>query len=68
MNEKVYIETKEELNAAMQEQDLSRADLAEAIGVTPQAVWRWTNGQVRLPQYAAKVLYLDFNIQKSVAS
>lgn len=37
----------------------SRADVADALGVTQQAIWLWESGQ-RMPTDAAKIKIADF--------
>lgn len=37
----------------------SRADVADALGVTQQAIWLWESGQ-RMPTDSAKIKIADF--------
>lgn len=60
-----YINTQRDLKRAMRRANLKRQDVAAALGITPQAVWKWLKGLSPVPRYAGMWFYHEHGITKS---
>lgn len=58
------IETRFELKRAMKRAKLRRKDVANALDITPQAVYKWLTGRSPLPRYAGLWFYYEHGITK----